>query len=329
MKLAILGAGSWGTALTIALESRFGEIALWARRPEQAAALRRTRENAEYLPGHQLPPYCGVTHVLADAVRDADVVIGVTPAAYARAVYRDAAWAVRPDALAISATKGFEAGTLKRMSELMAEEFGYPARVAVLSGPTFAKEVASGDPAAIVVAAQELSTAQSAQGLLATKRFRLYANADPIGVEVGAALKNVIAIGAGVAQGLGLGSNAQAALVTRGLAEITRLAVAMGGESRTLAGLAGLGDLHLTCSGALSRNRAVGVEIAKGRHLEEITSSMRMVAEGVGATASGVALAEKYHVDMPIIAQMNELLEGRTTPEDAIEQLMLRNLKLE
>ena len=231
----------------------------------------------------------------------------------------------------VSATKGLEQGTLLRMSEVARQVIGdkFEPHVAVLSGPTFAREVASGDPTAVVIAAADRELALSIQREFSGPTFRLYANDDPVGVELGAALKNIIAIGAGICDGLGLGSNAIAALITRGLAEITRLAIALGGRPQTLSGLAGLGDLVLTCNGALSRNRSVGMELAKGRKLADIVSSMTMIAEGVETTAAACDLARRSGVDMPITEQMDAILRGRTSPRDAIRELMERELKAE
>jgi glycerol-3-phosphate dehydrogenase (NAD(P)+) len=226
----------------------------------------------------------------------------------------------------VSATKGIENGTLLRMSEVIFE-VTRASKIAVLSGPTFAREVARSEPAAVVIASSDLEVAQGVQTAFSGPSLRLYTNLDPIGVEVGAALKNVIAIGAGVCKGLGLGNNTLAALITRGLAEISRLAVAMGGEPRTLAGLAGLGDLVLTCSGDLSRNRQVGMELARGRAIDEITGSMSMIAEGVETCAAAVDLGAKYGVDLPIIQQMNAVLHLGKSPREALRDLMERTLK--
>jgi glycerol-3-phosphate dehydrogenase (NAD(P)+) len=226
----------------------------------------------------------------------------------------------------VSATKGIETGTLLRMSEVIAEVTKMP-RIAILSGPTFAREVARGEPAAVVVASTDLDVATDVQTAFSGPSLRLYTNQDPIGVEVGAALKNVIAIAAGVCQGLGLGNNTLAALITRGLAEISRLAVAMGGQPKTLAGLAGLGDLVLTCSGDLSRNRQVGLELAMGRTIGDITGSMSMVAEGVETCAAAVDLGAKFRVDLPITQQMHAVLHHRKSPREALRDLMERTLK--
>jgi glycerol-3-phosphate dehydrogenase (NAD(P)+) len=234
-----------------------------------------------------------------------------------------------PSTILVSATKGLEQGSLLRISEIIEQVTGpsFKARVAVLSGPTFAREVAAGNPTAVVIASGSTEVAQTVQQAFSGPSLRLYTNADPTGVEVGAALKNVIAIGAGICEGLGLGHNPTAALITRGLAEITRLAIAMGGQAKTLAGLAGLGDLVLTCSGDLSRNRHVGKELGHGRPLGEILGSTRMVAEGVETCGAAVALGAKFGVDLPIMQQMDAVMAGRITPRDAVRELMERSLK--
>ncbi len=234
-----------------------------------------------------------------------------------------------PSMLFVSASKGLENGTLLRVSDVIREVVAarFEPRVAVISGPTFAREVAAGEPTALVVASRDAAAAQTVQSAFSGPTFRLYTSSDPAGVEVGGAVKNVVAIGAGVCHGLGLGHNALAALITRGLAEITRLAVAMGGQPQTLAGLAGLGDLVLTCTGDLSRNRMVGMELARGRKLDEIVSSMQMVAEGIKTTRAAVELARRYQVEMPISTQMFEMLHFGLSPREAIRRLMERSLK--
>ncbi len=328
MNGAIIGAGSWGTALAIVLGPRFESIRLWAHEPELAAQIQASRENNVFLPGFRLPDNVEPTASLPHALAGAQIVIGVMPSRFARALYRRMKPEIGSGVSFVSATKGIEQGTLLRMSEVMRQELETD-QIAVLSGPSFAKEVAQGEPVAIVISSQRRALADSLQQTLSGPTLRLYANYDPVGVELGAALKNVMAIAAGVCVGLGLGSNAVAALITRGLAEITRLAVAMGGEAHTLAGLAGLGDLVLTCMGDLSRNRGVGIELARGRQLAEITGSMKMIAEGVETTGAAVQLARKFQVDMPITEQMALIIEGQRTPREAIRDLMERSLKQE
>jgi glycerol-3-phosphate dehydrogenase (NAD(P)+) len=326
--LAIVGAGSWGTALAIVLAPRFGEVRLWAYEADLAARMQSSRENDVFLPGFALPQNVSATCELGAALDGAGLVLGVMPSTRARAMWERMLPSIDETALLVSATKGIENGTLLRISEVIGE-LAPARRVAVLSGPTFAKEVASGEPTALVVASTDAEVAAQVQSAFSGSSFRLYTNPDPVGVEIGGAVKNVVAIGAGVCHGLGLGSNASAALITRGLAEMTRLATAAGGEARTLAGLAGLGDLVLTCNGSLSRNRTVGIELAAGRSLSEIVGSMRMVAEGVETTKATVDLARRLGVEMPIAGQMHAMLYEGRSPREAIRQLMERSLKAE
>ena len=330
-RIAILGGGSWGTALAIVLAPRFERVVLWAHEADLVERMCSTRINDVFLPAFSLPSNVGPTSRLGHALENADVVVGVMPSRFARTLYREMLPHLKPEMRFVSATKGLEQGTLLRMSEVAREVIGqkFAPRIAVLSGPTFASEVAGGEPTAVVIASQDRELAASIQRDFSGPTFRLYANDDPSGVEIAAALKNIIAIGAGICEGLGLGSNTLAALITRGLAEISRLAIALGGNPRTLAGLAGLGDLVLTCNGALSRNRSVGIELAKGRKLAEIVSSMTMIAEGVETTAVAVDLARKFHVDMPITEQMGAILGNRIAPREAIRELMERALKPE
>jgi glycerol-3-phosphate dehydrogenase (NAD(P)+) len=328
-QLAVIGGGSWGTALGIVLAPRFEQVNLWVYETDLAERMAETSENDIYLPGFILPGTVVVTPSLEEALAGSDIVIGVTPSHHLRRVFAEALEFLSPSMMLVSATKGLETGTLMRMSEVLTEVVRprFEPEVAVLSGPTFAREIAAGDPAAVAISSTSAELAHAVQSLFSGPRFRLYRNDDPVGVEVGAALKNVIAIGAGICQGLGLGNNTTAALITRGLAEISRLAVAMGGNERTLAGLAGLGDLVLTCTGDLSRNRRVGMELAKGRKLPDILESMRMVAEGVQTTYAAVDLARKHEVDLPIISQMYQVLHLGKDPRDAVRELMERSLK--
>jgi glycerol-3-phosphate dehydrogenase (NAD(P)+) len=328
-RLTVLGAGSWGTALAIALASRFEQVYLWARDAAQADLLAIRRENARYLPGFQLPEHVSVRHDLAASLADADVVLSVVPSRYLHEVIKQAAPFIKAPTPVVSATKGIEEITLRRMSQLIAEMLGAPARLAVLSGPTFAREIAAGEPAAIVIAAENAGVAAQIQRAFSTPALRFYTSQDPVGVEIGAALKNVIALGAGVCKGLGLGSNSVAALVTRGLAEITRLAVVLGGKERTLSGLAGLGDLVLTATGNLSRNRAVGVQLGQGRKLAEILAQTTMVAEGVSTCRAAYQLALRHGVTLPITSKMYEVLYENKDPLLAIRELMERPLTSE
>lgn len=326
MTLAIIGAGSWGTALAIVLAPKFERVRLWVYEKDLAGRMTVARENDVFLPGFPLPENVEVNTDLGRSVHSVSVVMGVMPSHHARGLYTQMLPFVNGSTIFVSATKGIENGTLLRMSQVIEEVTASP-NIAVLSGPTFAREVARGEPAAVVVSSANEKIALEVQTAFSGPTLRLYTNHDPIGVEVGAALKNIIAIGAGVCQGLGLGNNTMAALITRGLAEITRLAVAMGGQPKTLAGLAGLGDLVLTCSGELSRNRRVGLELAKGRGIEEITGSMKMVAEGVETCAAAVGLGAKFGVDLPIIQQMDAVLHHRKSPREALRDLMERTLK--
>lgn len=332
-KIAIIGGGSWGTALSIALtRSRSKhDVALWVYEADVCESLLARRVNEVFLPGFEVPHEVEVTSDLAAAVAGANIVLGVMPSAHASAMYKRIAQHVAPDTMFVSATKGLDHDNLKRITEVIAEAITpkFKPRVAALSGPTFAKEVARGDPTAVVIASPDSDLTRAVQEEFSGPTFRLYANEDVVGVELGGAVKNVIAIAAGVCDGLGFGHNTIAALITRGLAEMTRLGVAMGGRRETLAGLAGMGDLVLTCTGGLSRNRTVGVELGKGRKLDDIVGSMRMVAEGVGTTAATIRLAKKMSVEMPITEQMHAVLYENHPPRDAIRELMERKLKQE
>src|SRR5579883_2920679 len=317
--LAIIGGGSWGTALSIVQAPRFPEVRLWVHDPSLAARMEQARENETYLPGLALPENVRVVNELAKATAAAGLIIGVMPSTHARTVYRELAEHVRPGMTFVSATKGVERQTWLRMSVVLREEMG-PVPVAVLAGPGFAREVASGEPAALVIAAEEHAVAASVQESFAGPTFRVYTNTDPVGAEIGGALKNIIAIAAGVCQGLGLGNNTLAALITRGLAEITRLAVALGAQPQTMAGLAGLGDLVLTCNGSLSRNRRLGVGLAQGRTLKELLAETKMVAEGVESTDAAVVLAQQAGVDVPIISRMHAVLREGQSPREALRE---------
>ena len=333
--LAIIGAGSWGTALAIRLAANVDTIRLWVFEPELCESLRKTRVNDLYLPGFLLPENVEPTTDLRTALHEAKTILTVVPSQHVRSIYQQMLPMLDsesdPERIFVSATKGLESNTLLRMS-CVAEEIFQPRfrpRLAVLSGPSFAREVARGSPAAVVISSAEELLARLLQKQFADSAFRLYTNTDVVGVELGGALKNVIAIAAGVCDGLCLGSNAIAALITRGLSEITRLACACGAQRETLAGLAGLGDLVLTCTGVLSRNRTVGVELGRGRLLPEILQSMRMVAEGINTTAAAIELAKQKGVEMPITEQMYALLYQNRSPQDAVRELMERSLKAE
>ncbi len=324
----MLGAGSWGTALAIALSDKFGRVSVWARDAGRAAAMETTRENRRYLPGFLLPRNIHVSPDLADTVAGADMLLSAIPSHYLRPIISQAATHLSRRTQIISTTKGLEEGTLLRMSQVLAASAGKAVAnpIAVLSGPTFAREVAAGEPAAVVIACEDLSICERIQQAFSTSKLRFYASSDVVGTEIGAALKNVIALGAGICNGLGLGSNSVAALVTRGLAEITRLAVAMGGQPRTLSGLAGLGDLVLTATGDLSRNRFVGIRLGQGHSLQAILQEMTMVAEGVATCKAAYQLGLAHHVDMPIVSNMHAVLYSFKDPREAIRELMERPL---
>ena len=327
MKVAVLGGGSWGTALAAQLARSGHETALYLREAGLARSINEERLNPVYLPGVLLPSLAATTE-LERAATGASAVFVVIPSEFCRSIYARLRGLVPEDAVVVSATKGIELDTLKRMSEVAGEELpGQP--VAVLSGPSFALEVAQGQPTTVVVASADHRVAEIVQRAVSGRAFRAYSSEDVVGVELAGALKNVIAIAAGIIDGLGYGHNTAAGLITRGLAEMTRLTVALGGRADTLAGLAGLGDLVLTCTGALSRNRRLGHELGAGRRLAEIVTETHMVAEGVRTTAAACFLAERMGIEMPIAAQMREVLYAGKPPREAVDELMLRTLKRE
>jgi len=332
-KIAIIGGGAWGTALAIALTraSRAHQLTLWAHSADVVEALSARRMNDIYLPGFELSTEVEITGSLEKALAGAGIVLGVMPSAHARKLYRAMLPFIEPSSNFVSATKGLEPDTHARISEVIAQEMEMDSssRIAVLSGPSFAREVAAGDPTAVVLASADAKLASEVQEEFSGPRFRLYTNEDVIGTEIAGAVKNVIAIAAGICTGLELGTNAVAALVTRGLAEMTRLAVALGGHRETLSGLAGVGDLILTATGELSRNRTVGIELGKGRELNEILGSTRRVAEGVGSAAATLELARRAGVEMPITEQVQAVLTAGRVTRDAIRELMERRLKQE
>jgi glycerol-3-phosphate dehydrogenase (NAD(P)+) len=329
--IAIIGAGAWGTALSIVL-GRKGthRVRLWAFEREVCESIVARRTNDLFLAGAKIPAAVTPTNSLQEALGGAEIVVSVMPSHHCRSLFRQMAPHLTPDMLFVSATKGVETDTLQRMSEVVAQvlrESGCvpKPRIGALSGPSFAKEVARGDPTAITIASKDSQLAEKVQREFSEPCFRVYTNDDVAGVELGGSLKNVIAIAAGVCDGLGLGFNTVAALITRGLAEITRLAVACGARADTMAGLAGIGDLVLTCTGGLSRNRTVGVELGKGRRLDQIIAGMHgMVAEGVLTTKAAVGLARKHSVVMPITEQIDAILNQGKAPRDAIHELMTR-----
>jgi len=328
-QVAVLGAGSFGTALTGHLALAGHQVRLWARDADLATEIEQRRENAIYLPGVELPPSVTATSDLGEALAGAELIVVAVPSHGLRHVMVAARRHVPRGATIVSTTKGLEEGTLLRMSQLLFDAVGDDVPVAVLSGPSFASEFAKGLPTAVVVAARDAGTVALVQDEFRGRFLRLYGSQDVVGVEIGGALKNVIAIAAGVVDGMGLGPNAQAALITRGLAEITRLASALGGRRETLSGLAGLGDLVLTCTGALSRNRHVGIQLAQGRRLDEIVGTMKMVAEGVRTTQAALDLGVRHGVELPIAAQIADVLAGRKDARTALKDLMLRPQRAE
>ena len=327
--IAVIGAGGWGTALSVHLARLGHGVRLWAREAEVVAQIRGERVNGTFLPGIPLPESISACESLDEAVAGVALVVVVTPSHGTRAVLRAAAPYLHPSAVIVSATKGLEVDTLLRATEVIRQEAGPSHPVVALSGPTFAREVALELPTAVCVASVDRAAAELVQLEFRGRSFRLYTTDDVVGVEIGAALKNVIAIAAGVVEGLGLGHNAMAGLITRGLAEISRLAHALGGRRETLAGLTGLGDLVLTCTGDLSRNRQFGIELGRGRSASDILGTMQMVAEGVKTTGAALALGARHGVELPIAAQMAEVIAGRTDPRAATEALMLRPQRVE
>jgi glycerol-3-phosphate dehydrogenase (NAD(P)+) len=328
-RVAVIGSGSWGTALAVHLARVGHDVALWGRDAALVSEMRSRRANPIYLPDIVFPPRLAATAALDEALSSASIVVVAVPSHGVRAVARQMAGPLDRGALVVSAVKGIEEHSLLRMTEVLAGELPAAGEVAVLSGPSFALEVARMLPTAVVVASSSAEAVEHVQAEFRSPWVRLYGTADVIGVEIGGALKNTIAIAAGVLDGLGQGHNARAALVTRGLAELTRLAVAMGGQPETLAGLAGLGDLVLTCTGDLSRNRHVGAELARGRSLAEIVASTKMVAEGVRTTEAALALGARHGVELPITEQMALVLSGRKDPPAALRDLMGRRQKAE
>ena len=329
-RTAVLGAGEWGTALAVVLARRGASVALWARRAEVAAALARHRENEAYLPGVTLPEGVTPTADLPRAVGGTGLIFLAIPSQSLAATLHPLGPLLRREATLVSATKGILPDSLETMIQVVRRVLGAsPGQVATLSGPSFAREVADGLPTAIVAASEAAETAQAVQAALGGSAFRVYASTDPLGVELGGALKNVIAIAAGIVDGLGLGHNARAALITRGLAEMARLGAAMGARPETLAGLAGTGDLILTCTSDRSRNRRLGTELAKGARLDEVLAGGRFTAEGVGTARAAVRLAARYGIEMPIAQEVAAVLFDKRSPRRAAQALMARALKFE
>jgi len=330
-KIAIIGAGSWGTALALVAARSGAQIKLWAHSAEVADILRQERENRIYLPGFPLSDAISPTNDLAESLAEAEIVLTVVPSHVCREVYTQMLGRLRPQMVFVNATKGIEIETGMRMEEVIRDVLKdhFEPRYVVLSGPSFALEVARDEPCAIVAAAHSVEWAAVVQETFSTNRFRVYTNNDVTGVEIGGSIKNVMAIATGAVNGLGLGYNSAAALVTRGLAEMTRLAVRLGGRAETLAGLAGMGDLVLTCFGNLSRNRHVGYELGRGRKLDEVIGEMREVAEGVKTARAAHSLAGKLGVEMPITVGVYQMLYEGKSPRELMVELMERPLKRE
>jgi glycerol-3-phosphate dehydrogenase (NAD(P)+) len=333
--IAVIGGGAWGTGIAIVL-GRKGthRVRLWAHETDVCESIAQKRINDRFLPGRNIPGSVTATNDLAAALRGAQIIVSVMPSQHCRALFERMSPLIEPQALIVSATKGLEEGSLQRMTEVIANVLQHDNRstpaVGALSGPSFAQEVARGDPTAITIASQNAELLRTVQQEFSDSSFRVYTNNDVVGVELGGALKNTVAIAAGICDGLGLGHNSVAALITRGLAEMTRLVVACGGRTETMAGLAGLGDLVLTCTGGLSRNRSVGVELGRGKKLPEIIAGMHgMVAEGVFTASAAVGLAHAHNVEMPITEQMHAILHEGKSPREAIQVLMSRTGKSE
>lgn len=334
-EIAIIGAGAWGTALSIVLgrANRHG-IRLWTYEQEVCESIAQRRVNEKFLPGQQIPATVAPSIDLAEATAGAGIVLSVMPSQHCRRLFEQMRPLLDPETVVVSATKGLEENSLLRMTEVISQVLdtgrSRGIKIGALSGPSFALEAARGDPTAVTVASHDAELTLKIQQEFSTASFRIYTNADPIGVELGGALKNTIAIAAGVCAGLGLGHNSVAALITRGLAEMTRLVVACGGQAETMAGLAGLGDLVLTCTGGLSRNRGVGFELGRGNKLPDILAAMHgTVAEGVSTTTAAVGLARARGVEMPITEQMDAILHHGKAPRDAMYELMTRSGKSE
>jgi glycerol-3-phosphate dehydrogenase (NAD(P)+) len=325
-RIAILGAGAWGTALAISLARRGGhDLCLWAHSPDHARQLSESGENSRYLPGYILPVDIEITASLTDAIADAEIILCVAPSQSLRSIMKQIAPRLAPAQILLSASKGIEEKTFLRMSQVMVEHTDGNNTIAVIGGPSFAQEVAAALPTALSVACEVPAVGTRLQNDFSSPSLRVYRNEDIAGTELGGALKNVIALAAGIVAGLELGHNAAAALITRGIAEISRLSIACGGHRETMAGLSGIGDLVLTCSSNLSRNRTVGFELGRGRQLPEILASLNgKVAEGVLSTTAALGLAARYGVEMPITEQMNAILHRGKPPRDAIRELMTR-----
>ncbi len=331
MKVAVIGGGSWGTALARLLAGQGRDVRLWFHDPEVEAVARAAGENDVYLPGFGFPPTLATTTDLAEAIVGASAVVAACPSHVMREVFAPVAGMLGGEPLIVSASKGIEAGSLKIMTEVLVEVLGerHRSRIGAISGPSFAREVAAGMPTAVTVAAPDTASAHAIQGLFAAPTFRVYSSLDVIGVELCGASKNVIAIAAGVSDGLGYGNSTRAAVITRGITETARLVAAAGGDPRTSSGLAGAGDLILTCTGDLSRNRTLGLRLGQGEKLADILSEMKMVAEGFRNSETVIALSQRLGVELPICAQVREFLHEGKPAAEAVASLLSRSSKPE
>jgi len=330
IKIAILGDGGWGTTLAILLFKKGFGLTLWGAFAGYARLMDRERTNKKFLPGVKIPKGIMITHDLEDALKDKELIILAVPSEYLRGVLQKIkSYTYRRETVFVSATKGIEVGSLKRMSQVLHEELGNSVKAAVLSGPTIAHEVARGVPTVAVIASQDKITRKRLQDVFITGRFRVYTSDDVIGVELGGSLKNIIAIACGISDGLGFGTNTKAAILSRGLSELSRLGAAMGAKTRTFSGISGLGDLVTTCFSPYSRNRFVGEQIAKGKTLKQVQAHMQMVAEGVPTAKSAYALGLKYKVELPITREVYNVLYKNKSPLRAFKDLMKRERKEE
>jgi glycerol-3-phosphate dehydrogenase (NAD(P)+) len=325
--IAVIGAGSWGTTLACLLSNKGFDISLWVYEKELAEEIEKTRTNRVYLPDIRIPENIKISYQVGEVVNKAQYILNAVPAQYTRSVFKDSLPFVSKEAIIISAAKGIERGTLMTISSVLKGLSGH--KVAVLSGPSFAKEVIKNMPTAVTLATEDKSTGMVLQEVFNTNNFRVYTHDDILGVEIGGALKNVIAIASGISDGLGLGLNARASLITRGLAEMTRLGVAMGAKERTFSGLSGLGDLVLTCTGHLSRNYTLGIKLGQGMKLRDILDQTMSVVEGVATAESAFELSKKYAIEMPIVEQIYKIIYEEKDPALAVSDLMRRSLKSE
>jgi len=332
-KIAVIGAGSWGTALAVILSKSKHKTCLWGHNSRHIEDLCKRRENRKYLPGIELPRELELTDNIGRCVEESDIIVMVVPSHGLREVFSSVALFIKKDVIIISAVKGIENNTLLTMSQVISEVLKENSKnlfeVGVLSGPSFAEEVAKGVPTAVTIGFSDIKTAQQMQGVFCTDTFRVYASRDIIGLEISASFKNIIAIAAGVCDGLGYGLNTRAALITRGLAEMKRLGITLKADADTFSGLSGLGDLLLTCTGNLSRNRMVGLKLGKGEKLKDITREMSMVAEGIKTTQSLFDLSRKLKIEMPILEQVYNIIYKEKSCSEAVKDLLSRQLRVE